>query len=53
MSSAKTVHKIRVIVLDDETEQIIRELKRRGHSISALFRYLLKQYYDQLVKENK
>ncbi len=53
MSSTKTDHKIKVIVLDDETYQIVRELKRRGHSISALFRYLIKQYYDELVKEKK
>jgi len=53
VSSVKPVYKRKLITIDEETERIMTELKKRGHSISALIRYLLKQYYDELMKENK
>jgi hypothetical protein len=51
--STKTVYRRKLITVDPETERIMLELRKRGYSISALIRYLIKQYYDQLVKENK
>jgi predicted CopG family antitoxin len=52
--SVKPVYKRKLITIDEETERIMRELKNRGHSISALIRYLIKQYYEtHVVKESK
>jgi predicted CopG family antitoxin len=50
-SQQQQTYKHMIITLDENTYQIVKELKRRGHSISALIRYLLQEYYNQLVNK--